>query len=424
MARVDIPGGASPEIGSRSWDTDQTNAAFYNLFPYPWRTQALDRLLDPRLAAQLLNQAVGSWSHQRVPSNASIWVAGCGANQAVITALTFPDATVLGSDLSPASLQIERTMATQLGLGNLELRRESINEVDYRESFDYVICTGVIHHNAKPTDALRRVARSLRRDAVLELMVYNQYNRIGVTALQKAIAALFGNGAGDAQARLDVARAVIAERDLAGGSAAVRALQELTDIGLADALLQPLEYSYTISSFAELVSECELELLVSCPNQYDRMRGRLGWNFAFENADLRARYERMPDGERWAVANYLWRERSPSLWFYCGRPDATTPRVSEAEICAEFLDRQFRPSGGRCERYVLTGGEEYQRLATDLPFGGRPDREQDRKVLDAIVQGNTTRNVLETLGMPTDFIAVNELRLRLTTPGCPYLVSA
>ena len=57
-----------------------------------------------------------------------MWVAGCGTNQAVITALMFPGARVLGTDLSEASLEGARRNADQLGVANLELHAGSRGE--------------------------------------------------------------------------------------------------------------------------------------------------------------------------------------------------------------------------------------------------------------------------------------------------------
>src|SRR6185295_2848657 len=129
---------------------DAANRQFYARFPFPWPPQAFPRLEDPEFETVMVNQSLGDFSHRTVPGDARIWVAGCGTNQAVYTALRFPRATVVGSDLSPASLEICRTTAASLGVTNLSLRQESLNEVTYQEEFDYILSTGVIMVNAEP----------------------------------------------------------------------------------------------------------------------------------------------------------------------------------------------------------------------------------------------------------------------------------
>src|SRR5687767_14092650 len=74
---------------------DQLNATFYNRFPFPWRPQSFDFVTDRSLQTKLLNQNVGDWKHQTVPSNPRVWVAGCGTNQAIYTALRFPNGQVV-----------------------------------------------------------------------------------------------------------------------------------------------------------------------------------------------------------------------------------------------------------------------------------------------------------------------------------------
>ena len=155
--------------GQSQDSVDQTNASFYGRFPFPWRPMKFDRLIDPHFHTIMLNQNLGDWTHQTLSGRLKIWVAGCGTNQAVITALNFPEAQVIGSDLSKASLELGATTAQELGVKNLELRNESINHVPYAEEFDYVICTGVIHHNANPETTLQKFLRGRIRSGVTQI---------------------------------------------------------------------------------------------------------------------------------------------------------------------------------------------------------------------------------------------------------------
>jgi len=77
----------------------------------------------------MLDQDVGRRGEPVLPPGGGrVWVAGCGTNQAVITALMFPGARVLGTDLSEASLEGARRNADQLGVANLELHAGSRGE--------------------------------------------------------------------------------------------------------------------------------------------------------------------------------------------------------------------------------------------------------------------------------------------------------
>src|SRR5688572_11569373 len=73
---------------------DESNTRFYERFPFPWRPAKFDFLVDPDFQTVMFNQNIGDWEGHTLPEKPSIWVAGCGTNSALITALTFPKATV------------------------------------------------------------------------------------------------------------------------------------------------------------------------------------------------------------------------------------------------------------------------------------------------------------------------------------------
>jgi len=144
------------ELLAAGESVDDINGKFYGRFQYPWKPMAFDQAMDPDFETVMLNQSVGSWDHSQIKRNPRIWVAGCGTNQAVFTALRFPGGTVLGSDLSEVSLATAAGSARMMGVSNLQLKQESLNHVGYKAEFDYVLCTGVIHHNANPAATSRR----------------------------------------------------------------------------------------------------------------------------------------------------------------------------------------------------------------------------------------------------------------------------
>lgn len=160
------------------YSVDELNRRFYGRFPFPWSPAALERVGDPTLEAKLMNQSIGLWDRCEIPADGRIWVAGCGTNQAVTTALKFPHAHITATDLSSPSLEIGVTNAGLMGLTNIDFRRQSINEATYAQEYDYIICTGVIHHNADPGPPLARLRAALKRRGVCELMVYNRFHRV------------------------------------------------------------------------------------------------------------------------------------------------------------------------------------------------------------------------------------------------------
>jgi len=401
---------------------DELNAQFYGKFPYPWRPAQFQYLLDPDFETVMLNQDLGDWQHRIIPQQPKIWVAGCGTNQAVITALKFPKAAVIGSDLSVPSLELAAKSARELQLTNLEFRNESINQVDYVEQFDYVICTGVIHHNAQPQAVLKKLTDALKPTGILELMVYNRYHRIITTAFQKAIRTLTGNkSASGFELELTLVRRIIEKFPIQNVvSVTLREFVGSPEAVLSD-LLQPVEQSYTVESLDCMANDCDLEILMPCISTFDRARRTFSWNMEFDDALVQEYLDVLPDISRWQVANLLLLEKSPYLWFYLQRSDSGRARKSEREICEEFLDTTFIRSTTRQGRYNLGPDGVYERLSSTVEFPRTPSNQLLERIIDLADGTTSMRQIFRRLDIEPTFQKVNQARLELTTSAFPYL---
>lgn len=406
--------------------TDRMNARFYGRFPYPWAPMKFDYLLDPHFETVMLNQALGDWDHATVPRNPDIWVAGCGTNQAVYTALRFPKGKVQGSDISQTSLAICRDTSSKLGIDNLTLREESLNHVEYEERFDYVLCTGVIHHNASPQGVLAKLARALKPGGILELMVYNRFHSIVPSAIQKAIHILQA-GTSDA---VDLERELSLAHKLMGGlrfdnsvTSFLREFRTSPESMLADRLFQPVEQSYTVESLAALAESCGLELVAPCLNSFDVAVETYLWNIDLGDPEAQRIYEALPDPQRWQVSNLLLHERSPQIWFYLRRSDPERRPKSEREICAELLEREVARTSSVQRNYIRGEDERYTLSPHSVPYPVGLPHPFAQTVCEHAGSGVSLREICVRLGISTDFLTVNRLRVLLTTPAFPYLVS-
>jgi SAM-dependent methyltransferase len=407
-------------------DVDALNARFYSRFPFPWKPQSLQQIVDPGFETRMLSQALGDFASTTVPADGDVWVAGCGTNQAVMTALRFPNARVVGSDLSEASLEIANATARELGLTNLELRRESLGQVTYREQFDLVFCTGVIHHNADPPAVLARLSEAMRPQGVLELMVYNRFHRITTTAFQRAVRLLLGSTDGhmDFDAEFDVARSVVRDGFSTPGlmKAFLRDYKSGEDARIADSLIQPVEWSYTVSSVCEMAEEARLAVVAPCINAFDVARGTWQWEMEFGDAAVQQRYDALPDARRWEISNLLMLEMSPKLWFYLRRRDSG-PHPSSRELCDRFAATIFRRTA--TEERVLTAaaGRGYT-ASPPRPYPAPPTDATTRRILSSLDPNRPIGETLRGLGLGSSFASMNVLRQRLTTPAFPYLTAA
>lgn len=402
---------------------DSLNSEFYGHIKYPWPPWYFEKVQRANLGVCMLAQDIGYWSGTVLPAEPRIWVAGCGTNQALITALRFPQARVLGSDLSAESLAVCAANARSLGAGNLELKQESINQAGYTDCFDYIICTGVIHHNADPIVALAQLAAALRPEGLLELMVYNQFHRILTSSFQTALWLVLGKPAKpDLVRELPMARRLIAAcpPDTLM-SAFLATMAESPDARFADALLQPVEHNFTVETLQRAAAGCGIEMLTFCNDIFSRSSSVADWNLEIQDEELRGIYMALPDAERWQITNLLLAEASPMLWFYFQRMDCPRPRKPEGLICEEFLDTAFLRVKTEKEIFFrqLNGG--YGGPPTRSPFPGEPNDPLARRVFGDLDEGAPFGETLRKLAIEPTFSRCNRLRLQLTTSGGPYL---
>jgi SAM-dependent methyltransferase len=233
--------------------------AFYESHPYPAPIGNLDghrdlyRNPDRRRALSLL-----LWPTEKQRANRQILVAGCGTSQAAIHALREPDARVTAIDISETSLRYTRDLQRKYRLRNLDLHRLAIEQVrELGQTFDQIVCTGVLHHLPDPDIGLRALHNVLAPSGAMHLMVYATYGRAGIYMMQE-YCRLLGIGATEAELR-DLGTtigALSSDHPIAGVSR--RAKDFRNPDALADALLHPQDRAYTVPQIYAWLERCGL----------------------------------------------------------------------------------------------------------------------------------------------------------------------
>jgi SAM-dependent methyltransferase len=242
---------------SKALMTDQVSA-FYEMHPYP---PAVDDLLAYRRFWDDARRRAEShlfWPNEAYRDNRSVLVAGCGTVQAAHYALRWPHANVVGIDVSANSVASTRDLKRVHGLENLEVYQLPIERApELRQTFEHVVCTGVLHHLADPDAGLRALRDVLAPNGALHLMVYAPYGRAGVYILQ------------DYCRRIGI---TASEADIRGLAASLKALPpdhpivtllrnspDFADTaGMADALLHPRDRAYSVPQLFEFLDAADL----------------------------------------------------------------------------------------------------------------------------------------------------------------------
>ena len=220
--------------------------AFYERHPYPPPVddlQAYRQVWDDR---RRRTESHIYWPAEPYRDDRSILVAGCGTTQAAHYALRWPRAQVIGIDVSSKSIAFTQALKRKYELANLEVHQLAVERAaELGQSFEHVVCTGVLHHLPDPDVGLRALHDVLEPSGALNVMVYAPYGRAGIYMLQDYCRRL-GVGVTEPEIRELAAslKALPPDHPIAP---LLRNSPDFADrAGLADALLHPQDRSYSV----------------------------------------------------------------------------------------------------------------------------------------------------------------------------------
>ncbi len=118
-----------------------------------------------------------------------ILIAGCGTgHESLNMAVHYPEAHILGVDLSVPSLAYGKHKAVELGVDNIEFMRADILELEgLGQQFDLISCSGVLHHMEDPVEGWSRLLTCLKPDGFMKIALYSEAARQPVVLCRKWI---------------------------------------------------------------------------------------------------------------------------------------------------------------------------------------------------------------------------------------------
>ncbi len=120
---------------------------------------------------------------------ARILVAGCGTGkEAIELGLVFPDAEILAVDLSLTSLSYAVQKAREYAVKNVTFKQGDILGLEGSDLYDYIACSGVLHHMKEPLEGWRVLERLLRPGGLMRVALYSELARSHVVAARNVIA--------------------------------------------------------------------------------------------------------------------------------------------------------------------------------------------------------------------------------------------
>lgn len=254
----------------------------YEELPYPPRDPEDEKkrfIHTPLEVLEVLNH-LGFKGKQDYTNNFRCLVAGGGTGDSTIYLAerlkNIPNAEVVQVDLSNASLNICKERAKVRGLTNIKWIQGSLLDlanIDDIGKFDYINCSGVLHHLESPADGLNSLNSVLKDDGIMGIMVYAKYGRLNIYPLQQVMRYVNQN-AGSKQEELDNTKKILKElpdKHFANMNDWINTEYALFgDSGLYDLLLHSQDRAYTVPELYDWVEGCNLNLVAfnSCEKNF------------------------------------------------------------------------------------------------------------------------------------------------------------
>jgi SAM-dependent methyltransferase len=331
----------------------------YEILPYPRRNPADDeKLLFVTSLEDLGAINFYCWRGRRSVQKAfRALVAGGGTGDAVMYLahqLRGTDATITYLDLSQASLEIARTRARCCGMPErITWRQGSLLDLPDMGlgEFDYINCSGVLHHLPDPPAGLQALKSVLKPDGVMGIMLYGLYGRTGVYQIQDLMRLICCDES-DPATKLRRTRAVLASLPPTNWFRRGANLfnEEMDDSEVYDMFLHARDRAYTVVQAYDLVAGAGMHFARHTSDQ----RALYEPEFAFGDPETRAAIGKLSLAEQHAAAELFWGAttrhsfwitRAPGIRTELGDPE-NVPFFSRYGLRARIRETMLAAAGG------------------------------------------------------------------------------
>jgi SAM-dependent methyltransferase len=245
----------------------------YEQCPYPQYTKIEDEkmyaLLKTETFEEGLQQKVG-WSMSDHGPSIKVLIAGCGTGSEIIhnswrMRKYQPSFTAI--DLSANSIKMAKERLSNLNINiDVDFHQLSILDIpdDWHETFDFISCLNVLHHNENYIEALQKLRHCLRPDGIMFLQVYATIGRVqmGIPNMRK-LAMMITDGIPSMKDRILVVKKIVnqlPDTNIFGSLVDMTDLPMMNDVGVADTLLNPIVKEFTIPELYDWLETCNMKL--------------------------------------------------------------------------------------------------------------------------------------------------------------------
>jgi SAM-dependent methyltransferase len=250
-------------------NTLKTVKEHYEDYPYPFR--------DPKDEAKRLLSTCGDGlleinhflykGKKNFDSNFRCLIAGGGTGDAAIymaEQLKNNGSEIVYLDFSKPSMRVAQERAKERGLTNIKWVHDSILNIGNLDlgQFDYVNCSGVLHHLASPPDGLMALKNSLKSDGGMHIMVYAKYGRTAIYQIQELMK-LVNHGVTNRVEEVMNGKIILSSLPSTNwyNHLPFTDYQSFGDIGLYDMFLHKQDRCYSIPQLYEFIENAGLHFV-------------------------------------------------------------------------------------------------------------------------------------------------------------------
>lgn len=302
----------------------------YEDYPYPPRDPEVEKRHLVTTSVDRL-QAINHYCFQgreKFHSDFKLLVAGGGTGDAAIflaEQLRYSGAQVYYLDMSRASMHVAQARAKKRGLNNIHWLHASILDLPTLDlpEFDYINCSGVLHHLQDPSAGLVCLRNKLTPEGAMGIMVYGQYGRTAVYQIQELMR-LVNTGTVERQNKVENLKKMLASLPPGNWYAQGKAQQSKdvnNDIGLYDLFLHSQDRAYTVPQIYDWVESCGLNFI-----DFATRKILYRPEYFIQDMALKEKIIQMEKPARQAIAELLTSLLSKHV-FYCARTGNTIADV-------------------------------------------------------------------------------------------------